>query len=119
MRQPQKHTVPWILRSHCNPKSLWIYVVAGWWRTGGAFIDVYNPRSDTWRSSLSPPGSNLIGVYGGQAAAALDGKIYIVGGWNTNDGRVHIYDPESDTLTQGPDVKVKTRYYLAAIYHLR
>ena len=92
-----------------------IYVVSGWWQENSqTFIDVYNPGSDTWRS-LSPLGYHLINSYGGQAAATLDGKIYIVGGWNTNDGRVHIYDPESDTLTQGPGVGVPTRYYLAAI----
>ena len=115
MRQLQKHTVPWILRSHCNPKLLWIYVVAGWWRTGGAFIDVYNPRSDTWRS-LSPPGTQLINSYGGQEAPTLEGKIYILGGAGTNDGRVHIYDPDSDTLTEGPRmVGFTTRTYFASI----
>ena len=117
-------TDTWTRRADSTDTAAWfgscvlngeIYIVGGWWQQRtNAFFEVYNPISDTWRS-LSPPGSQLINSYGGQAAATLDGKIYILGGWNRNDGRVHIYDPESGIVTEGPAMSTPTRQYPAAI----
>ena len=63
--------------------------------------EVYDPKEDRWRSAAPmPKGSGA----GGNAAAAVNGKLYVFGGeYFDNGGRVHpevwVYDPKTDVWT--------------------
>src|SRR5229473_676969 len=67
-------------------------------------MEVYDPTSNTWRSSNEPPGTPgapapMPTARWGLAAAAVNGKIYAIGGF-TDGGMVNyveVYDPSSNS----------------------
>ena len=71
-----------------------IYIIAGYGETGKRnknSVEVYDTKTDTWTTAASVP-VNLNHA----AAAALDGKIYLVGGYLDNkipSDKLFIYDP--------------------------
>ena len=76
-----------------------LYVVGGWnthWRSemGINKLEVYDPATDTWSTKANMPTSR-----DGPAAAAIDGKLYVVGGWNGTDftPALEVYDPATNT----------------------
>jgi N-acetylneuraminic acid mutarotase len=85
-------------------------VIHGFWHVaGGRSVaggptdahEVYDPKEDRWRNATPmPKGSGA----GGNAAATLNGKLYVFGGeYFDNGGRVHpevwVYDPRTDAWT--------------------
>lgn len=61
-------------------------------------LDLYD---GSWSTSPAPRPI----VARGQAACALDGKLYVVGGTGAaSAGRLQIYDPAADLWTLGPDM---------------
>ena len=62
-------------------------------------LEVYDPATDTWSTKANMPTSRE-----GLAAAAIDGKLYVVGGWNDTDfpkvpwrSTLEVYDPATNT----------------------
>ncbi len=66
-------------------------------------VTVYAPATNEWTTRSAPAEAARRGA----AAAALDGRIYLMGGRDA-DGvvsmRVDVYDPEADAWSVGPDL---------------
>jgi len=66
-------------------------------------VEVYDPATNTWRSSTEPPGTPgapapMPTARGFLAAAAVNGKIYAIGGDDGNIvNTVEVYDPATNT----------------------
>lgn len=89
-----------------------LYVVGGWCMTGGSASNAYwcddalsfdlkDPDAD-WTPLPDPPFLRRA-----LAAAAVDGKIYVLGGLNEEgkvEKTVNVYDIESRSWSQGPDL---------------
>jgi len=54
---------------------------------------VYDPATDTWTTKTNMPTERHQ-----LAAAAIDGKLYVVGGWSWSlKTALEVYDPATDT----------------------
>lgn len=79
-----------------------IYIIAGYGETGKRnknSVEVYDTKTDTWTTTAPVP-VNLNHA----AAAALDGKIYVVGGYLDDkipSNKLFIYDPTTDVWQEG------------------
>lgn len=65
-------------------------------------LNIYDPAVDRW--TVGPP---MRAPRAGCAAAALDGKLYVIGGSEQGNGflnRVEIYDPATNTWQEGPPI---------------
>jgi N-acetylneuraminic acid mutarotase len=75
-----------------------LYAVGGWDGVGNVphwvnKLEVYDPLTDTWTPKKDMPVSS-----GNLAAAAIDGKLYVVGGFNgTVLDTLQVYDPSTDS----------------------
>lgn len=92
-----------------------IYALTGYQWSGGnkeILADVYDPKSDTWRS-IFHPGTKEFASISGFGVGVLENKIYMLGGNNSAGSRMHIYDTVSNTLVEG-HIGVPVRAWFAA-----
>lgn len=66
-------------------------------------VTIYAPETNAWTTRAAPAATARRGA----AAAALDGRIYVLGGRGADGAvspRVDVYDPAADAWTRGPDL---------------
>ena len=89
-----------------------LYVVGGWNLQGGSSSDApwhedalafdLTKEDGKWETIATPPFQTRA-----LAAAAHDGKLWVMGGMKSNNGitrEVHNYDPASNTWSKGPEL---------------
>lgn len=93
-----------------------VYIIGGQPTSsgGGPFLQdvyAYDPASDTWSQRADMPTWR-----GGQAAAVVDGKIYVAGGRPPHGHDFAVYDPAADAWTVLPEMPT-ARNHFALLAH--